>query len=228
MKPARVVIVEDNEELCEELLFQLEVEGFLVRCAHDAVELDILLSLEPFDILVLDLNLPGEDGFSIARRLCNQQQRGIIILTARDDIDDKLRGLEDGADIYLVKPIDRRELAACIKALHRRLLAIDPTGSGWTFNSVNRILFSPDGRQLGLTAQEQLVLTLLIEKPNNGCSRLELVKGLGIEFMRSPEGRTNTVISRLRQKLTAFDPELRIVSWRNKGYSYVGPSLAGR
>jgi DNA-binding response OmpR family regulator len=225
MNPARVIIVEDNEELCEELLFQLEVEGFFVRCAHDAVELDILLSREPCDILVLDLNLPGEDGFSIARRLCNQHQRGIIMLTARDNIDDKLRGFEDGADIYLVKPIDRRELAACIKALYRRLLAIDPSGSGWIFNSVDRTLFSPDGRQLGLTAQEQLVLTLLIENPNNSCSRLELVRGLGIEFMPSPEGRTNTVMSRLRQKLTAFDPELRIVSWRNKGYSYVGPCL---
>lgn len=225
MSGIRVMIVEDNEDLREEMEFQLESAGFLVRSAADGVQLDVLLAKDRCDVLLLDLNLPGEDGYSIARRLCDPQRLCIIMLTARDEIDDKTRGFEEGADSYMVKPVDRRELAACIRALYRRVAAPERFASEWALYAAARELVSPDGRRLGLTATDVTVLSVLAADPGRTRTRQEIVKVLGIDFMETPEGRTNTIISRLRQKLTHFDPELRIVSWRNQGYSYVGPSI---
>lgn len=221
--PIRVFLVEDNQALREEMSFQLEHEGFEVRSAQDARELASLLQSDSCDVLVLDVNLPGEDGFSIARRLAAQKKWGIVMLTARDEIDDKLRALRDGADIYLVKPIDRRELAACIVALARRVRPTQGVDSEWCYLKVPRVLQAPDNRELSLTPQDAIVLGVLLERQGETCTRAELGTSLGIDFMDFPEGRINTVISRLRAKLIAFDPNLRIVGWRNQGYAYVGP-----
>ena len=220
-----VLVVEDNDDLREEIVFQLDMQGLKVRGARDAQAMDALLAEQPCDILVLDLNLPGENGFSIARRRCDPQRMGIIILTARDAIDDKLQCFDNGADLYLVKPVDRRELTACIKVLFRRVAAVGQGARAWQLSVQQRALLAPDGRMLSLTAQDLRVLQFLAERPGATRSRADLVRVLGIDFMQAPEGRTNTVISRLRQKLADFDPELRIMSWRNQGYSYVGPGL---
>lgn len=226
-RPPSVIVVEDNLSLRQELRFQLGHAGFNVRVANDATELAGLMEASPCDILVLDVNLPGEDGFSIARRLCDRSKMGIIMLTARGDIDDKVRGFEDGADLYLVKPVDRRELVACIRSLYYRLIPPSArVSSGWRLNRVNRALHGPDGRSLELTAQELCVLDFLLEEPGITRSRSDLVGRLGFDFMHFPEGRTNTVISRLRQKLTGFSMQLRIMTFRSHGYSYVGPDIA--
>lgn len=227
---ARVILVEDNDPLREELLFQLQHSGLDVRGARDAPALGRLLAERPCDILLLDLNLPGESGFSIARRLCDRRQRGIIMMTARDGIDDKLRGFEDGADIYLVKPVDRRELLACIRALFQRV-APEPAPcerSGWVLWASTRVLISPDGRTLALTGQEFKVLDYLADRTGGMRDRDGLVAALGIDFLSLPDGRINTMVSRLRQRLVAFDAELRIVTWRGHGHSYVGPALERR
>ena len=220
-----VLLVEDNDDLREEILFQLEMQGWTVRGARDAQAMDALLAVSRCDILVLDLNLPGEDGFSIARRLRDPQRMGIIILSARDAVDDKLLCFDNGADLYLVKPVDRRELTACIQVLFRRVAAGGQGAGAWQLCAQRRLLLAPDGRTLCLTAQELRVLQFLGERPGATRSRADLVRLLGIAFMQAPEGRTNTVISRLRQKLADFDPALRIMAWRSQGYSYVGPAL---
>lgn len=225
MSGIRVVVVEDNEDLCEEMDLQLQSAGSLVRTAPDGVALDALLAEERCDVLVLDLNLPGENGFSIARRLFDPPHLGIIMLTARDEIGDKTRGFADGADSYMVKPVDRRELAACIKALYRRVAPAEPRGVPWLLHAAARELVSPDGRRLNLSATDVTVLALLASEPGRTRSREEIVRLLAIDFMDTPQGRTNTVLSRLSHKLKQFDKELRVVSWRNQGYSFVGPSI---
>jgi DNA-binding response OmpR family regulator len=222
---ARVILVEDNDELRDDLLFQLQHMGFKVKGVPDATALDALLATEPGDIFVLDVNLPGEDGYSIARRLVDRQRRGIIMLTASDGIDDKLRGFEQGADLYLVKPVDRRELAAYIKALSARITPPPPSGSSWTLQQDKRLLIGPDGRTLTLTPQDLAAWQPLLEQPASTVGRDALIAALNIRFLDFPEGRINTVMSRLRQKLAAFDGDLRIVTWRNHGYSYVGPGI---
>lgn len=223
-KPIRVIVVEDNDLLLDELLFQLQAQGFMVRGAGDGKALERALAQGAADILVLDVNLPGEDGFSLAQRFRDPARLGIIMLTARDAIDDKLRGLEGGADLYLVKPVDRRELAASIKAVYRRLpMATPQSETGWRLLREHRVLMAPDGRQLDLSPMELKIFDWLLIEQGRTRSRRELLQLLGIEGLSASDGRANTSISRLRQKLSEFDPELRILSWRNQGYSYVGP-----
>lgn len=224
-EPIRVVLVEDNQILREELSFQFDLEGFDVRTANDAHELAQLLQVAPCDVLILDINLPGENGFSIARRLTARDRMGIIIMSARDQLQDKLMGLESGADLYLVKPVDRREVTACIRTLVRRVKPAQDGRTSWLFLKHLRQLQAPDGRSLILTPQDARVFTVLAERAGETCARSDVVAALGIEFLDSPDGRTNTTISRLRSKLMAFDDQLGIVAWRNEGYAYVGPAV---
>lgn len=216
----RVVVVEDNPAQLAEQLFQLRHAGIVARGAGSAAELDALLAEAPCDVLVLDVNLPGEDGFSIAQRLYAPDRLGIVMLTVRAEVEDRVRGMERGADIYLLKPVDRRELLACIHSLHRRLA---PTP--WRLDCLSRELVDADGRVLGLTPQEVKVMRLLLQPPGDICQRNEIVAAFGLEYIDFPEARLNTLLSRLRQKLGGFDPALRIQTWRNSGYSYIGPEI---
>lgn len=224
ISPVQVIVVEDNADLLEDMVFQLDHAGFLVRGAADGNEMDALLENEASDIVVLDVNLPFESGFEIAQRLHSKGLVGIIMLTARSQLEDKLRGLENGADVYLVKPIDRRELIACINSLCRRFRPVVEIPL-WQFHTQLRLLTSPDGFKLRLTPQDVKILRLLHDNPAKIFSRKHIIQSLEIEFMNEPDGRINMMMSRLRQKLTEFDPLLQIQTWRNLGYAYIGPRL---
>jgi DNA-binding response OmpR family regulator len=220
----RVIVVEDNVDLLDDLVFQLDEAGFFVRGATDGIKMDSLLEMEAANVVVLDVNLPFESGFQIAQRLRNNGLLGIIMHTARNQLDDKLRGLENGADVYLVKPIDRRELIGCINSLWRR---INPVAQEvcWQLDSRMRILIAPDGKKLCLTPQDIKIIQLLHIRPSEIFSRKQIVQALGIEYLSTPDARINMMVSRLRQKLNDFDASLTIQTWRNEGYSYVGPQL---
>jgi DNA-binding response OmpR family regulator len=221
-----VIIVEDNPALLEELVFQQQGAGLNARGARDAIELDRLLQSEACDVLVLDLNLPGESGFSIANRLRDPSRLGIVILSARSAIGDKVDALASGGDQYLVKPVDRRELTATILALYRRLEA-SRRPPGWRFDLLARTLLAPDGRALELTPQQATVFGLLVRHAGAVLDRQQMVKALGIEYVDFPDTRVNTLISRLRQQLESFDPALRVRTWRARGYAWVGPRIIG-
>lgn len=222
----RVVIVEDQAALLEEMVFQQRAAGLSVRGARDAGELEQLLEQEPCDVLVLDLNLPGESGFSIANRLRDPNHLGILILSARSAVGDKVDALEMGADQYLVKPVDRRELTAAIMALYRRLAAgrQDPR---WRFDLLSRRLLAPHGATLELTPQQATVFALLVRHAGAVLDRQQMVQGLGIDYVDFPDTRLNTLLSRLRQQLESFDPSLQIRTWRARGYAWVGPRISG-
>lgn len=219
-----VILVDDHPELLEELSFQLKHAGFNVRTASNSIEMDMLLSQAPCDVFVLDINLPIENGFSIAHRLYNPLKHGIILLTAMDSVENKLIGLNQGVDIYLVKPIDRRELIASINCLYRRL-CFDISISGWILDSKKRELQSPDEKILELGSHEIIILILLIKNHGAVYERSKLLKNLEIEFLEGSDKRLNTTLSRLRQKLLNFNAELRIQTWRNEGYSFIGPNI---
>jgi len=221
-----VVIVEDNPQLLDEMVFQQVAAGLSVRGARDAVALDRLLREAPCDVLVLDLNLPGESGFSIANRLRDPNRLGIVILSARSAVGDKVDALACGGDQYLVKPVDRRELTATILALHRRLRA-SRQEAGWRFELPARRLCAPDGRALELTPQQATVFALLVRHAGAVLDRQQMVNGLGIEYVDFPDTRLNTLISRLRQQLEAFDSALQVRTWRARGYAWVGPPISG-
>ena len=223
-KAIRITLVEDNAILRTELINQLQYVGYDVKGVEDAIELDVLLQNWPSHIYILDVNLPGENGFSIAQRLNNPSQHGIILLTARSDINDKINGLEQGADLYLTKPIDWRELNACIKSLYRRLMP-EITAPNWTLNLSNRCLTSKSGKSLGLSTQDIIILEALLKKSGQIISRNELATILDFTTLNRSDYRINVIIFRLRQKLATFDTEFTIHTWRSDGYSLIAPTI---
>jgi len=212
----RVLVVDDDLRLRDLLQRYLTEQGFSVHTVSDAVSMDKLLARERVDLLVLDLMLPGEDGLSICRRLRGGKNAvPIIMLTAKGEDIDRILGLEMGADDYLPKPFNPRELVARIKAVLRRRSAPLPPGApaaepekisfgNMTVNLATRTL-ERGGESISLTTGEFALLKVLITHPRTPLSRdklMELGRGREYEvFDRS----IDVQVSRLR-KLVEKDP----------------------
>jgi two-component system OmpR family response regulator len=225
--PASILLVEDDREIADLVAGLLGRDGFLVRRARDGAEMDALLRDRPADLVLLDLMLPGEDGFSICRRLRAASSLPIIMLTARGDDIDRIVGLELGADDYLAKPFNPRELLARIRAVLRRC-APAATGPAETANRLRfaglildvdaRRLFRGDA-EIELSTGDFDLLRALAEHPQRVLSRdrlMDLTRGRSWEaFDRS----IDVAMSRLRRKIEADSghPEL-IRTVRNAGY----------
>lgn len=223
MQPAlRVAIVEDEPELLENLIIGLTAKGFQVFGVIDGKELDRLLTENPVDVIILDLGLPGEDGLSIAQRLHRtNSDYGIIMLTARDTTQDKISGMQSGADNYFVKPVDLGVLEAAIHSLARRLEK--DTAPGWVMNSVASCLKTPKGVLIPLTAMECILLDLLMRNAGQNVSRTEILKALGQPDEISSYPRLEVLISRLRSKTAKADPAspLPLKARHNMGYIFL-------
>jgi two-component system phosphate regulon response regulator OmpR len=212
----RILVVDDDQRLRELLVRYLSGEGYDVKAVADGKAMDKQLGRERYDLLVLDLMLPGEDGLAICRRLRAQQASpAIIMLTAKGDDVDRIVGLEMGADDYLPKPFNPKELAARVKAVLRRRAPSGPPGAPdaggelhrfgrFEFNLATRAL-TKDGKPVSLTTGEYSVLKVLVQHPRQPLSRdklMELARGREYEvFDRS----IDVQISRLR-KIVEDDP----------------------
>ena len=204
---------------------------------HAGRDLLSVMERDPPGLVLLDLGLPGEDGFAIARQLREHYRTGLVIVTGRGDSVDKIVGLEIGADDYVTKPFDLRELAARIKAVMRRLQPAAPEASapsasplqrerfrfsGWQFDTAARRLLGPDGAEVTLTTGEFDLLAVFVHHPGRVLSRdflLEQTRGRDA----GPFDRTIDVqVGRLRKKMEADPehPEL-IKSVRGAGYVLV-------
>jgi two-component system phosphate regulon response regulator OmpR len=205
----RILIVDDDQRHRDLLVKYLGGEGYDVKAVHDAAAMDKQLARDRYDLLVLDLMLPGEDGLAICRRLRAQDTApAIIMLTAKGDDVDRIVGLEMGADDYLPKPFNPKELLARIKAVLRRKTPAGPPGApaaGGTFhfgefslNLATRTL-TRGGKPVQLTTGEFSVLKVLVQHPRQPLSRdklMELARGREYEvFDRS----IDVQISRLRK-----------------------------
>ena len=225
-----VLVVDDDLRLRDVLLRYLSEQGFAVQAVQDAGALDRLLARERVDVLVLDLMLPGEDGLSICRRLRGADNEiGIVILTAKGDDVDRIVGLELGADDYLAKPFNPRELVARINAVLRRRRPIVP---GAPLQADGPITFGPcaldlaarmltrDGQPIQLTTGEFALLKALVDHPHQPLSReklMELARGRDLE----PFDRTIDVqVSRLRKLIEENPSAPRFIQtvW---GFGYV-------
>jgi DNA-binding response OmpR family regulator len=212
----RILVVDDDQRLRDLLLRYLGEQGFVVKTAENAPAMDKLLARETFDLLVLDLMLPGEDGLSICRRLrAADPHQAVLMLTAKGDEIDRIVGLEMGADDYLPKPFNPRELLARINAVLRRRAPAGVPGAPsataevfqfgrFTLNLATRTL-TREGKNVPVTTGEFSVLKVLVQHPREPLSRdklMELARGREYEvFDRS----IDVQISRLR-KLLEDDP----------------------
>jgi DNA-binding response OmpR family regulator len=216
----RVLVVEDDEDIAGVLRRSLDKEGYDVRVAGDGESaLDQAGVFEP-DAVVLDLGLPRIDGVEVCRRLREEGDVPILILTARDALDSRVEGLDSGADDYLVKPFERDELLARMRALLRRR---PPRGSAYLV--VGDLRLNPDSREvqrgkreLDLTAREFELLEHLMRNERIVVSRQALLDEV---WGYHPFAETNTVdvfISNLRRKLEADGEERLLHTVRGAGY----------
>lgn len=218
----RIALVEDDIDLLEDVAFSLRDEGLHVTACANGQALDRELALDRFDVVVLDIGLPGEDGLSIARRLRRaQSQLGIIMLTARTTVNARVQGMEDGADVYLGKPTDLRELALVIRALARRLgVGSPPTTSALTLFVAENALVTPNGERIDLTASETLVLSRLSRSTGLQATRRQIIEAFGAVYFDYDERRLETIVSRLRRKLEAAGlPADTVRAVRGIGYA---------
>ncbi len=212
MEKQKILVVDDDRKLLDLVIKFLTREGFNVAGVGSGKAMDDYLSQHPVNLIVLDLMLPGEDGLSIARRLRANSAIPILMLSARGDDIDRIIGLEVGADDYLPKPFNPRELTARVKAILRRTQELNQAGAynnqgsetyrfgdylvNLTTNTISR-----EGEQISLTAGEYSLLEAFVKNPNRVLSRdhlIELIKG----YERSPYDRSIDVrVTRLRKKL---------------------------
>lgn len=219
----QLVLVEDNSEFRDILASGLRHCGHTVRDVANAGEMDAALQEYPADILILDLGLPGEDGIDIARRVRRQYQKelGIVMVTARGKLEEKVKGLDVGADLYFVKPVDILELDAALRSLQRRIRSIQTVS--WHFNAVTSTLTNPNNRSARLTAQECILLGSLVRSPGRNVPRQEIFQALRQPDDQYGDKRLEALVSRLRRKLKSIDPdvELPIRARHNQGYAFL-------
>jgi DNA-binding response OmpR family regulator len=198
-----VCIVEDDEDLREELSLALSARGFFVRAFAESRDLYAALLREPSQLLLLDLGLPGEDGHSVVRRLKDAMRIGIVICSARTEVDERVRSMMAGADAYLVKPVDVRELVATLISVHRRVSGDTAAGAPaeWFLDDNGWTLRTPGSGEVALTPAERTVLQALFATPGVAVSRESIIASLGHSTDYYLDHRLDMVLSRLRRKV---------------------------
>ncbi len=225
----RLLIVDDDVDIRTLLAEQLGKAGFAVSTAASGAEMRATLEREEIDLIVLDLNLPREDGLTLCRDLRARSGLPVIMLTARSGPVDRIVGLEMGADDYVPKPFEPRELVARIRNVLRRTGAVpsplEPTGSGraafggWTFDLEKRHLVDSTGRVVSLSGAEYRLLRAFVAEPNRVLTREHLVARSSGRPYSSQQRAIDLQISRLRHKLGDDQTESPLIKTvRNEGY----------
>ncbi|MDR6990361.1 response regulator [Luteimonas sp. 3794] len=226
----RIVVVDDDASIRDALSDYLSRHGFDVRAADGATALDRLLAQAPADLVVLDWMMPGEDGLSVCRRLAGSDM-AVLMLSALDTPPDRVIGLEVGADDYLAKPFDPRELLARVRALLRRghqlrqqacAPAVGYIFQGWTLRIDLRTLAAPDGSDISLTAGEFGLLAAFVERAGRVLARERLMALTHGDAAEPFDRAIDLAISRLRRKLAQAHADGRtlIQTLRGEGYRF--------
>lgn len=215
----RLLLVEDDLQLAEALMSLLVSSGYAVDCVHDGEAAKTLVAAEQFDLMILDLNLPDLDGLSVLRHMRTQGNRAaVMILTARGAAEDRVRGLDLGADDYMAKPFDIREFEARVRSLLRRqaglrssTVSLGPLSLDLTVRQ-----FSGHGKIMDLPPRERALLELLLTRAGKVVAKEAIVQSLtSLEDILS-DNAIEQYISRLRRRLQPLGLSLRTV--RGIGY----------
>jgi DNA-binding response OmpR family regulator len=223
-RAVRILIVEDDRRLANMLRLGLEEEGFGVDLVDNGEEALAAAQATPFDLITLDVMLPGgTDGFSVCVELRKQRIRTpVLMLTSRDAVEDRVRGLEAGADDYLVKPFAFVEFLARLRALARRHIA-DRTSvlqSGRLSLDTAARELRIDGRPIKLTSKELAILEYLMHHPRRVLSRSQIEEHVWNYDLQSGSNLVDVYMGRLRRKLSAANAADHIVTLRGMGYRF--------
>ena len=222
--PVRILLVDDEASLREPLAEYLSRQGFSVRQASDASKARSALIDQTPDLVLLDIMMPGEDGLSLCRHLIEAKQLPVIFLTAKGEATDRIVGLEIGADDYVVKPFEPRELVARIRSVLRRAHRL-PTAApeidaiyefeGWLLDPLKRRLTDPEGTIVPISSAEFRLLSAFLDHPRQVLDRdrlLDMVQGREAHLF---DRAVDNQVSRLRRKMEedSRDPKLIQTVW---------------
>ena len=216
----RILVVEDDPLLAESLIRALQQQGYGVGHARRGHDADTLLRDHRFDLLLLDIGLPDVDGFEVLRRLrARSDQTPVLVVTAREEVDERVHGLDLGADDYLTKPFSLAELEARVRALLRRAkptLASRIAVGGLTVDSAARRA-RIDGQPVDLTAREWALLDLFLARPGQALSKLTIARTVSDSASSITPNTVEVYVSRLRAKLEPAGIVIRTV----RGFGYL-------
>lgn len=226
-----IIVVEDEKDLREEVVDFLSGRGMTVRAAANGAELDRLLADAPADVVVLDLGLPIEDGTIVATRIrARNDHMGIVMMTARGRVEERILGYDSGADVYLVKPVDFGELVAAIHAVSRAKESVASVSApalpqtAWQVDLSSWRLAAPSGAAVRLTRSEAQLLECLVEHPGEAVSRDVIGMRMGKVADLGEHRYVDQVVSRLRRKIVCeLGWEAPIGAAHNQGYYFIGP-----
>jgi two-component system OmpR family response regulator len=225
-QPPRVLIVDDDVDIREGLVEVFQRAGFAASAAKDVAAMERALALSGADLIVLDLMMPGEDGLSACKRLSGKGRPPIIMLSALGDDADRIVGLEIGADDYLPKPCNPRELVARARAVLRRGRDADTATSeavrfaGFRLDIARRQLHDPDGVVIPLSAGEFRLLRAFVERPQRVLSREQLLDYAFDNDSDVFDRAVDVQVSRLRRKLERPGGAEIIRTVRGEGYLF--------
>jgi two-component system, OmpR family, response regulator len=221
----RILVAEDDAILADGVLRSLRQAGYAVDWVKNGLEADAALDADEFDLLILDIGLPKKSGLDVLKRLRARDSRlPVLILTALDGVNDRVRGLDAGADDYLAKPFELAELEARVRALTRRGMAGGPTllrHGALSYDQVGRTA-RVNGELLELSAREVSLLEIFLQRAGRLVSKDQLVSHLCEWGEEVSPNAIEVYVHRLRKKLEAGG--VRIVTVRGLGYSLERPA----
>ncbi|MEH3021724.1 MAG: response regulator transcription factor [Pseudomonas oryzihabitans] len=229
MTAIHVLLVDDHRKLREPLATYLRRQDFEVTTAADAARMSALLAEQRFDVIVLDVMLPDGDGFSLCRELRQRSDTPVLLLTARGEVDDRVFGLDQGADDYLTKPFEPRELVARLRTLHRRYQATatacpsEPLAAayrfvGWHYVPVSQRLLHPDGSARRLGQAEARLLLAFLRQPQTVLHRDRLLAQVRAPDRELEDRSLDRQVSRLRLRLAGAAGESPLRTVWGRGY----------
>ena len=216
----RILIIEDEKLLADSLKALLEQNGFEADAACDGKTGEYYAALGIYDLLILDVMMPERDGYEVARRLRERRmEMPILMLTARSELDDRVTGLNAGADYYLTKPFDTQELLACVNALLRRQgVHVDVLSFGNTVLDLSSATLVCGAERIRLSSREFEIMRLLLRAEGNNISKETILTKVWGYDSDAVENHVEVYIGFLRKKLANIGSNVRIEAIRRLGY----------
>lgn len=216
----KILIIEDEKVLADSLKLMLQSKGFEAEAVYDGESGEQYAMLNIYDLIILDIMLPKKNGYEVAKAIReNKISVPILMLTAKSDIDDKVQGLDSGADYYLTKPFDARELLACVNALLRRQGSqVNELAFGNTRLDMESATLICGENSIRLSAREFEVMRILMTAGTNHVSKETLLTKVWGYDSNAVENHVEAYVSFLRKKLLSICSDVRIEAMRRLGY----------